>query len=222
MKKYDARRCLDIAGSLVGIAATALVIPAVALALKVESYKMGSPDTDIFYKQKRLGKNRQKFHMHKFRTMARDPLQNEKKVTTAVGRFLRRTSIDEMPQFFNVLAGDMSIVGPRPLLRPLPPTYQPRYKVRPGMTGPAAVAGYRGMLPPAGMFKECDGGLKLDNKYAKRGTVSDYFIIIAKTIPIVIIGKNTNGEWKIERDAKLARERTKLKPTASPEEPNKA
>ncbi|MCB1405716.1 MAG: sugar transferase [Rhodobacteraceae bacterium] len=147
------KRVLDVVLSVVAIVLAAPVMAILALALWVEG---GNP----FYSQERLGMNGRRFRMWKLRTMVqgadtkladyldRDPalraeweltqkLKNDPRIT-AVGRMLRKTSMDELPQVFNVLKGDMSIVGPRPMLPEQMPLYrnpQAYLGIRPGLTG---------------------------------------------------------------------------------------
>ena len=117
---------------------------------------MGSP---ILFSQERIGKREKIFKMYKFRTMkVKKPSMEEKGWTTkddprvtGVGKFLRRTSIDELPQLFNILKGDMSVVGPRPerpqfveKFKEEIPRYMVKHQVRPGLTGWAQINGYRG------------------------------------------------------------------------------
>lgn len=138
------KRCLDFLLSLIAIIILLPVYLTIAVMVKV---KLGSP---ILFKQERPGKNEKIFKMYKFRTMTdkRDSngelLPDEVRLTS-FGKFLRSTSLDELPELFNILKGDMSIVGPRPLLVKYLPLYNEtqkhRHDVKPGLTGLAQVNG---------------------------------------------------------------------------------
>lgn len=138
------KRCLDFLLSLIAIVILSPVYLIVALLVKT---KLGSP---ILFKQDRPGKNEKIFKMYKFRTMTDETdingelLPDEIRLTS-FGKFLRSTSLDELPELFNILKGDMSIIGPRPLLVRYLPLYNEKQKHRhdvlPGLTGWAQVNG---------------------------------------------------------------------------------
>ena len=147
------KRLMDVVGAIVAIILFSPVMLIAAILVKVTS------PGPLIYKQVRVGLHNKSFEMYKFRSMEVQPEQEEQKAwtvkndprVTTVGKFMRRTSIDELPQLFNVLRGDMSLVGPRPerpffveKFREEIPRYMVKHQVRPGLTGWAQIHGYRG------------------------------------------------------------------------------
>lgn len=138
------KRAMDIVGAVVGLV---LLAPVMAVIAVLIWWKLGRP---ILFVQLRPGLHGRPFHLYKFRTMtdARDAdghLLPDGERLTGLGRFLRATSLDELPELWNVLKGDMSLVGPRPLLMEYLPLYTAeqarRHDVKPGLTGWAQVNG---------------------------------------------------------------------------------
>ena len=161
------KRLVDIVLSFVGIVVLSLPILIIILAIKLDS------KGPVFFKQKRIGIHKTHFNILKFRTMRTDTphdmpthmLSNPDMWITRVGRFLRKTSLDELPQLFNILVGDMSVIGPRPALWNQYDLIAERDKygandVRPGLTGWAQING-RDEL-------EIDVKAKLDGEYVEK------------------------------------------------------
>jgi lipopolysaccharide/colanic/teichoic acid biosynthesis glycosyltransferase len=171
------KRTLDVA-----LAATGLIVlaPVLAVLAVVIRSNMGSP---VIFSQERPGLHGRPFRLYKLRTMRhptiRDGVPVEGEIrTTRLGYLLRRTSLDEIPELWNVLRGEMSIVGPRPLLMDYLPLYSPeqarRHDVRPGMTGLAQIQG-RHLLPWEERFE-------LDVWYVDNRSLWLDFRIIGRTI----------------------------------------
>lgn len=138
------KRLLDVLGAVTGLVASTPIQAVIGAAIR---RNIGSP---VLFRQSRIGRGGQGFKLLKFRTMrdvrkGEDPLASDAERLTPLGRFLRYTSVDELPELWNVLRGDMSLVGPRPLLPEYVPRYTPeewrRHEVRPGITGWAQVNG---------------------------------------------------------------------------------
>ena len=153
----------------------------------------------VFFRQKRYGYHDEVFECIKFRTMVDNPFSSTKTTeindhrVTSIGRFLRRTSLDEFPQFFNVLMGTMSVIGPRPHMLAVDDYYKPkigRYAIRsmikPGITGLAQVSGFRGSMGDADA--EMKKRILADAFYVKNWSLSLDIVIILKTFFILIIG----------------------------------
>lgn len=148
MYKDRVKRGIDFLLSLIGIIILSPILLILCLAIKVDS------KGPIIFKQKRVGKDKRHFNIYKFRTMKVDTpkempthlLENPDFFITKVGKFLRKTSLDELPQLFNILKGDMAVIGPRPALWNQYDLIEERDKygandIRPGLTGLAQISG---------------------------------------------------------------------------------
>jgi Undecaprenyl-phosphate glucose phosphotransferase len=171
------------------------LFPLIALAIKLDS---AGP---VLFRQKRGGRHQTPLEVLKFRTMTVQPNVDEATQATdgdprvtRVGRFLRRTSLDELPQFINVLRGDMSLVGPRPHLiahdekfAEIIETYPHRHQVKPGLTGLAQVSGFRGET----RTRDCvEGRVAADLDYVRNWSLGLDLKIIARTAVAVLSGRN--------------------------------
>lgn len=192
------KRLLDIAVSGAGLALTSPILLAAAIAVKVETHG------PAFYGGSRVGKDGRAFRIHKLRTMRAGTDQQRPAVTaggdpriTAVGRFLRRTKIDELPQLFNVLKGEMSLVGPRPEHPNYVALYTPEQRrvlsVRPGITGPAALAfvdeeeQLRGADPEATYVASVmPQKLAVDLTYVDSASLGGDLRILGRTLVVVV------------------------------------
>ena len=179
------KRCLDFFSSFIGLV---LLAPLLLVLMAIIRIKLGGP---VFFTQERPGLGGRAFKMVKFRSMTteRDKqgelLPDQLRITT-LGRFLRRTSLDELPELFNVLRGDMSVIGPRPLLMKYLPYYTKRemmrHLVRPGITGWAQVNG-RNLL-------NWDKRLEMDVEYVETMSLALDIRIVFKTINEVLSQKD--------------------------------
>ncbi|HQE49987.1 MAG TPA: sugar transferase [Fervidobacterium sp.] len=183
-RKYF-KRPLDFILALFGLIILSPVMLVIAILVRIN---LGSP---VIFKQQRPGLNEKIFTMYKFRTMTdeRDEYGNllsDEKRLTPFGRFLRSSSLDELPELWNILKGDMSFVGPRPLLIRYLPYYNEaermRHTVRPGLTGLSQVNG-RNLL-------EWDKRLELDVQYAQNISFFQDVLIILRTITNVLQRKD--------------------------------
>ena len=189
------KRPLDIILALVAIIVLSPVFLLVALLVRIN---LGSP---IIFKQQRPGMNEQIFTMYKFRTMTDERDENGELLAdslrlTKFGEFLRSTSMDELPELFNIIKGDMSIIGPRPLLVQYLPLYNKhqkrRHAVRPGLTGLAQISGRNGI--------SWDEKFNLDVEYVESISFFYDWKIIFLTVKKIIMreGINQEGEATME------------------------
>lgn len=183
------KRIFDIAGSLIGIMIAVPIIAVFAVLIRIET------PGNVLYRQSRLGKNGKEFTLYKLRSMVNDAeaggaqwADKDDMRVTRTGKLIRLTRIDELPQLFNVLAGDMSIVGPRPE-RPMfvkqfietTPGFEKRMLVKPGLTGWAQVNGGYDLTP--------EKKLDYDLYYIKhQGLLLDLQILF-KTVKVILTGE---------------------------------
>ena len=180
------KRLFDVLSSALVMIIIFPIALAICLLIKVES------KGPIFYKQKRNGKNMKVFMMYKFRSMKlhdestyEQTKENDPRITK-IGKFLRKTSMDELPQLINIIRGEMSVVGPRPHALAIDNkycskflNYERRYSVRPGLTGLAQIKGFRG----GDDFESMKKRTEYDLMYVSNNSFSGDLIIILKTIP---------------------------------------
>lgn len=197
IRQVVAKRVLDVTGSLVG-----MVLLGVATIFVAPAIKMESPGP-VFFGQTRIGKNGRRFTFYKFRSMYNDAEKRKKELMeknevqglmfkmtddpriTKVGKFIRKTSIDELPQFWNVLKGDMSLVGTRPPTVDEFERYEAKHKCRlsmtPGLTGLWQISGRSDI-------KDFDEVVELDMQYIDNWTITKDIKIIIKTVWVVLTG----------------------------------
>ena len=184
------KRIFDIIFGLIGLVIVSPLFVIVGIAIKLDS------KGPIFFKQARLGKDKKTYMIYKFRSMVENAenmgsgifnMKNDSRVTK-VGQFLRDTSIDELPQFINIIKGDMSFIGPRPPVTyelgdidSLSPEFENRFRVRPGVSGLAQVSGRNEL--------SWDEKVKYDNEYIEKfykyGVVYDIWLILLTIIKVL-------------------------------------
>lgn len=194
------KRIIDLSATLSGLIVISPLLALVALIIKMDS------EGPVFFKQKRVGQHGKEFYIYKFRSMYKDAEARMKDLEkhnqtnelmfkmfddpriTKVGKFLRDYSIDELPQLFNVLKGEMSLVGFRP---PLPSEvskysdfHYVRFAMMPGLTGPWQVNG-------RSKIKKFEEVINLEYDYSKNWSLIKDFNILMKTVPVVLFAKNT-------------------------------
>jgi len=193
------KRFIELSGTLLGLIIISPILFAIAIAIKLDS------KGPILFKQKRVGQYGKEFYIYKFRSMhvdAEEKLQELKKYNqtnelmfkmfddpriTKIGKFLRKYSLDELPQLFNVIKGEMSLVGFRP---PLPSEvnkyknwHYVRFAMKPGLTGPWQVSG-------RSKIKKFDEVINLEYQYSKDWSLVKDIKILFKTVPVVLFGKD--------------------------------
>lgn len=193
------KRAIDIIGSFCGLVVLSLLFVIIALLIKLED-----PKGKVFFKQLRVGKDGKEFYMYKFRSMASDAEERLKELlalnevsgamfkmkddprVTKIGKFIRKTSLDELPQLFNVFRGDMSLVGPRPPLPREVAEYsaydKQRLLVTPGCTGLWQVSGRSNV--------GFDEMVELDLEYIRERSIKIDIKIILKTLLVLFGSKN--------------------------------
>ena len=184
-RQMIAKRALDIAGSLVG-----MVILGIATIFVAPAIKLDSPGP-VFFGQTRVGKNGRKFTFYKFRSNEVKGLmfkmEDDPRITR-VGKFIRKTSIDELPQFFNVLRGDMSLVGTRPPTVDEFEHYEAKHKCRlsmtPGLTGLWQISGRSDI-------KDFDEVVRLDMQYIDNWSILTDIKILLLTVKVVLTGRGS-------------------------------
>ena len=186
-RRYDVvKRGLDVTVSAVGLVVSA---PVQVVTAGVVLVAHGRP---VLFRQPRPGKDGVVFELVKFRTMRHPDATHvtDADRLTSVGRFLRSTSLDELPTLWNVLKGDMSLIGPRPLLVEYLPRYSPqqarRHEVRPGVTGLAQVSGRNGL--------SWDDKFALDVEYVEQRSLVLDLTILVRTVRSVLRRQGINGE----------------------------
>ena len=196
------KRFFDIIISLLLIL---ILLPLFVLITMVIYLTMGKP---VFFTQDRIGENAMKYKIFKFRTMLHvsERLKTDKDRLTKIGALIRKLSIDELPQIFNILKGDMSFIGPRPLLEKYLPYYTERellrFKVKPGMSGLAQVSGRSSVT--------WDNQFEMDAIYVEKINFLLDLKIFLKTIPkvlgsvdMMVIGRVDHLPFDLHREKQI-------------------
>ena len=189
------KRALDMVAASLGLLLLLPLLVVTAIAIKIDT------PGPVFFRQTRIGQGNRQFKIFKFRSMRTDAADqagnrsaspDDDRVTT-VGRFIRKTSIDELPQLFNVLRGEMSMVGPRPhalgstagvdLFWHASQQYWLRHALKPGITGLAQIRGFRGATPRR---EDLERRVRCDLEYLSSWSLMNDLIILAKTLRVVI------------------------------------
>lgn len=191
MRKFNLflKRAFDIVASLLAI----IIFTVIPVLIVVPIVIRLTSDGPAMYNQVRIGKDQKPFKMYKFRTMIQErydadgnEIMSEKRITK-VGRILRKTSLDELPQLFNILNGTMSIIGPRPMLDYQAPRCQGdeflRFQMRPGLTGLAQVKGRNNI--------QWEERIQYDIEYVNNFTFWQDIVIIFKTVMLVFKKEGT-------------------------------
>ena len=199
--QWKLKRIIDITATMTGIVLISPILILLAIAIKLDS------KGPIFFKQKRVGLYGREFYMYKFRSMRSDAEKNlemlakfnetndimfkmtEDPRITRVGKFIRKFSLDELPQLFNVIKGEMSLVGPRPPIMREVERYDKwhylKFATLPGLTGMWQVSG-------RSKIKEFDYVIKLDYRYIDNWDLKLDLWLLLKTIPVVIMAKRAS------------------------------
>lgn len=194
------KRIIDIVASFTGLILLSPLILIVSMLIKLES------KGEVIFKQKRVGLNGKEFYMYKFRSMVinaeelKEQLESQNEMSgpmfkikddpriTKVGKFIRKTSIDELPQLINVIKGDMSLVGPRPSLpkevKKFEPWMMERLEVKPGLTCIWQISGRNNI--------DFEDWMKLDIKYVRERSIKLDIKLILKTVLVLFGDKNAS------------------------------